>query len=660
MSASQHLDDELWEAGEGGVPPGTPPPTPAMIKRLEWLATAAVATVWMAFHIWTTWRGNLPLLQHLSVVVAFAASLVFVWHPFHLSKTTGIRPWWASTIDVLFWFAGVGSSLYLALNFAAIQEKPGIYSTTDLVAAIVLVVVILEGCRRTLGWALPILAVLSIAFAYYGGNLGPFSHRAFTTERIFSVLALSRQGMFTAPLAIVGTFLALYMLLAAAMQVSGTGQFFVDVSRALFGRRRGGTAKVATTSSAAFGMISGAGVANAATTGAITIPMMKQAGYAPQTAAAMEAVASIGGQLMPPVMGAAAFMIGSFIGTSYSSVVKAALLPAIAYYLALWFFIDIRSRKLGMRGEAVEDLPRFRTVVFRDGYHLLPVVVLLWSLLGAGFSPARSGLYGFLAAIAVSWFRRSGRITPRRLVEVFVAGARMTIPLVMAVACVGIVIGVVSMSGIGIKLSGILIDAGGGSLFLLLLYTMLASLVLGTGLPTTPTYLFLAILVAPALGDAGISLMAAHLFIFYYGVLSDLTPPLAVAPFVAAGIAGADPWRTTFVVLRVGLAAWFLPFMFVYSPALLMEGTVLEIVLAMARATLGIFMLSVALERFLFRRLRLWETVLAFAGFVTLVVPTWWVDLIGVAILVVIVAPQWRLRTGEVTVGGGALAPEPA
>lgn len=642
MSNSRELSPGLWESDSSGVPEEQSVASERRIGRLSRSAeilTGIIACVWMTFHVYTTWRGNLPLLRQLSLVAVFAFSLVFIWHPVRKKFLATGRPLWAILVDSLWWVASVGGGAYIAINFERLQSSPGNYSQLEIVIAMVIVAAMMEGCRRVLGLALPIFAGLAILYAYYGGDLGGFGHPAYTTERIFSVLVIGQSGVFSSPMTIIGTFLAMYMLFAAAMQVSGTGDYFVRLANALFGRRVGGVGKVSIVSSGLFGMVSGAGVANAATTGTVTIPAMKRSGYTPRMAAALESTASIGGQVMPPVMGAAAFLISSFLGIPYGDVVKAAILPAIFYFLTIYLVCDFESRRSGI-GRELSGVERIGKVLRSGAYQLLPLVILLWALLGANQSPARAGLYGLLAAVAVSMVRADTRITPRRLISVMIAGARMTVPLVLAVGCVGVVIGVVSMSGTGIKLSGILIDAAGGSTFLLLFFTMIASLILGAGLPTTPTYLFLAILVAPALGDAGLPMLAAHLFIFYYGVFGDMTPPLAVAPFVSAGIAGADPWKTTWTVCRIGLAAWILPFMFVYSEGFLLNGGPWAIGLAILQGTLGMYLLAAAAIGHIYAPLRVWQRLLALGGACLLVAPTPYTIVAGVAVFVFLAGRQ--------------------
>jgi len=616
--------------------------------RWEVWLTTAVSAAWMLFHLWTTWRGELPIYQQLSVVLGFALALVFVWNPVHVRKD-GRRPWWAFVIDGILWVLGLITTGYLALDFEAITLNPGLFTPLQIAVAVVVTILCIEGARRVVGLALPVFAVLALVYAFYPGNLGIFTHSPFTIDYIFQTIVYTRQGIFASPMAVIGTFLAVFMILAAVLQVTGIGEFFIELARSIVGHLQGGAPKVALIASALHGSVSGAGVATTATTGAFTIPMMIKLGIKPQRAAAFEAAAGIGGAFLPPIMGAAAFIMASFIGVPYAAVVVAALVPALLYYWTLYWVMDIESRRLNLPRDRREDLPSVWHVLRTRGFQVLPIVVLIVSLT-MGLSPGRSGLFAVVTAVIVSFFRRDTWLTLRKLGEVVVSASRMMVTLVMAVTSVGVVIAVLSFTGLGLRLSGILLDLAGDSLLLLLLLTAVASIILGAGLPATPVYLVLAILVAPSLIDFGVPPLAAHLFIFYFGVLGDMTPPLAISPMVAAGIAGADPFKTTLTVMRVGLAGWIIPFWFAYSPGLIMDGSPLAIIQAIVAAAAGLFLVALLLQRHYKRRLGWIEMAIALIGASALIIPILAVNLIGYAAVLWFVISQWRVarpRQGE-------------
>ena len=616
------------------------PPRPA--PRWETWLTTAISSVWMTFHVWTTWQGELPIYQHLAVVLGFALSLVFIWYPTKLGPDKR-RVWWSYPIDGVLWVTGLLCSGYLVSQHQAILVNPGTFTPLQITVAVLVVLLTIEGARRVVGLALPIFAVVALLYAFYPGNLGIFTHAPFRIEYIFQTIVFTRQGTFASPMAVIGTFLAIFMIFAAVLHVTGIGEFFVQFARAAVGHLQGGAPKVALMSSALHGSVSGAGVATTATTGAFTIPMMIRMGISRQRAAAFEGVAGIGGALLPPIMGAAAFIMASFIGVSYATVILAALIPALLYYWTLYWVMDIESRRLNMPRERREELPRLRDVLRKRGFQVLPIVVLIASLI-MEFSPGRSGLHGLLVAVIVSFFTKDSRLTLRRLAEVARSAARMLVTLVTAVTSIGVVVAVLSFSGLGLRLSGILLDIAGNSLLLLLILTAVASIILGAGLPATPVYLVLAILIAPSLIEFGVPPLAAHLFIFYFGVMGDMTPPLAISPMVAAGIAGSDPFKTTLTVMRIGIAGWIIPFWFVYWPGLIMEGDFLSIIHAISAAACGLFLIAIALQRHYRRKISWLEVGLALVGAASLLIPFAPVNLIGASVVAWFIASQWKAR----------------
>ncbi|MGH7312672.1 MAG: TRAP transporter permease, partial [Candidatus Rokuibacteriota bacterium] len=438
------------------------------------------------------------------------------------------------------------------------------------------------------------------------------------------------------------------------------GQFFLELAQALFGGVRGGSAKVAIVGSSLFGMISGSTVANVGNVGTVTIPLMKRSGFAPSFAAAVESAASVAGQLMPPVMGAAAFIRAEVLGVPYIQVAIAAAIPAALYYFALFVMVDLQAAKLGLRGLPPEERPGFGPVVRRGWTALIPVGVLIYLMGAVGYSPALACFWATVAVVAIGLVRRT--LSPARMVKTLAAGALAALEVVMAVACVGVIIGIVVLTGIGLKLSTLLLDASGGSLFVLLVLTMLASLVLGTALPTTATYVLLAVLVAPAIVKFGVPAMAAHLFVFYFGVIADITPPTALCVFVASNIAGAPFQRTCWLACRLALAGFVLPFFFVYGPGLVLIGSWGAVGLAAITATAGVLALAVAIEGHLLRPLAWPDRTAAAVAAPLLIHSGWLTDLLGAAVLAVVAARQLaayrRAPRGPVTMPASPLSHE--
>jgi TRAP transporter 4TM/12TM fusion protein len=534
----------------------------------------------------------------------------------------------------------VAATGYVAWDYEGILLRSGSFSALELWLGGLLIVAILEGARRTIGWPLPALTMLALAYAVVGGDLpGLLGHRGYSARRIISTLYLTYDGIFGLILGVSATFVFLFVLFGVFFRESGAGQFFLELAQALLGGVRGGSAKVAIVGSSLFGMISGSTVANVGTVGTVTIPLMKRSGFTAGGAAAVESAASVAGQLMPPVMGAAAFIMAEVLGVPYIQVAMAAALPAALYYFALFMMVDLQAARLGLRGLPVEERPTLGPVLRRGWPALIPVAVLIYLMGVVGYSPGLACVWATVTVVVLGRVR--GTLSPGAVVRTLGDGALAALEVVMAVACVGVIIGLVVLTGIGLKLSTLLLDASGGSLFVLLVLTMVASLVLGTALPTTATYVLLAVLVAPAVVKFGVPMMAAHLFVFYFGVIADITPPTALCVFVAANIAGAPFLRTCWLACRLALAGFILPFFFVYGPGLVLIGSWGAVGLAVVSATLGVVALAVALEGYLRRPLAWFDRVAAGVAALLLIHTGWLTDLVGVACLAVVAARQF-------------------
>ncbi len=598
---------------------------------------SVLAVAWSLFHLTTGFFGSRPAFQQRAIHLAFGLVLVFLTVPLVRS---GPRRAWARVIDGLLAAAAVTATGYVAWDYEGILLRSGSFHAHELWMGGLLVLAILEGARRTIGWPLPLLTLLALAYAVVGGDLpGLLGHRGYSARRIISTLYLTYDGIFGLILGVSATFVFLFVLFGVFFRESGAGQFFLELAQALLGGVRGGSAKVAIVGSSLFGMISGSTVANVGTVGTVTIPLMKRSGFTPGGAAAVESAASVAGQLMPPVMGAAAFIMAEVLGVPYIQVAMAAALPAALYYVALFVMVDLQAARLGLRGLPVEERPALGPVLRRGWPALIPVAVLIYLMGAVGYSPGLACFWATVTVVALGGVR--GTLSPGAVVRTLGDGALAALEVVMAVACVGVIIGIVVLTGIGLKLSTLLLDASGGSLFVLLVLTMLASLVLGTALPTTATYVLLAVLVAPAIVKFGVPVMAAHLFVFYFGVIADITPPTALCVFVAANIAGAPFLRTCWLACRLALAGFILPFFFVYGPGLVLIGSWGAVGLAAVTATLGVVALAVALEGYLRRPLAWLDRAAAAVAALLLIHTGWLTDLIGVACLAVVAARQF-------------------
>jgi TRAP transporter 4TM/12TM fusion protein len=604
------------------------------------LFISALAISWSLFHLATGFMGARPAFQQRAIHLAFGLVLVFLTVPLRPAAS------WrgaARLIDIALALVAAVATGYVAWDFEDILLRSGSFYDYEMWLGALLVLAILEGTRRTLGWPLPLLALLAIAYAVVGGDLpGLIAHRGYSARRILSTLYLTTDGIFGLILGVSATFVFLFVLFGTFFRESGAGQFFLEVAQSLFGGVRGGAAKVAIVGSGLFGMISGSTVANVGTVGTVTIPLMKRSGFSPSFAAAVESAASVAGQLMPPVMGAAAFIMAEVLGVPYIQVAMAAAIPAALYYFALFVMVDLQSAKLGLRGLPRTERPAFATVVRRGWTALIPVAVLIYLMAVVGYSAGLASFWATMMVVAIGLARRT--LSPARVVGILADGALAALEVVMAVACVGVIIGMVVLTGIGLKLSTLLLDLSGGNLLVLLLLTMIASLVLGTALPTTATYVLLAVLVAPAIVNFGVPPMAAHLFVFYFGVIADITPPTALCVFVACNIAGAPFQRTCWLACRLALAGFILPFFFVYGPGLVLIGGWAAIALATVTATLGIVGLAVAIEGHLWRPLPWVDRAVTLAGAVLLIYPGWRTDMIGAICLAIVVIRQLAAR----------------
>jgi TRAP transporter 4TM/12TM fusion protein len=520
-----------------------------------------------------------------------------------LSAGLQLRPPWLRALIYLLALAALVPGPYLQQVYFDIIMRGGLSALPDRILFVVITIVVLVLTRLTLGWSLVVLVLVALAYAVFGDFIpGRYGHGGYDLARLSSTLFLSTEGYFGLPMGVAVQYIFLFALLGTLLMKIGTGEVFVDIARGITGRMQGGPGLSATLSSALIGTINGSAVANVVTTGTFTIPLMKRVGYTPVLAGGIEAAASSAGQILPPIMGAAAFLMAEIIGVPYSHIALAALIPGGLYVIALLVAVRLEAGKLGLARDETGGLAALGAALLWRGYLLLPLIALVGFLI-AGYTPTRAAVYCLAMGLVIMPWRRETRLDPIGLVRVCMDTVRATVPIVAAVAAAGAVIGVLNLTGMGLMMSGMILDAGGGNLWLVLLLTAIASFILGMGLPTSAAYLLLAVLVAPALVRMGLPAISAHMFIFYYGLLSAITPPVALAAYAAASISGAPANATAVAAIRLGFVKLLVPFLFVTMPGLLMIGTGPGIALTAGIAGIGMVGLTIAFAGWLARPL---------------------------------------------------------
>ncbi len=603
-----------------------------------WLI-AAIALSASIFHLYTAAFGLLAAMYQRSIHWMFMGSLIFLIYPVSKSRPRDrIDPW-----DWVFAAMLAGGCLNIIFNWQEIAMREGIPTASDIYLGIMMVLLVIEAGRRAMGWPLPIVAIVAIIYALFGPYFpGMLAHGGFPLSELAPFQYLRTDGIFGVPLGVSASFIFLFVLFGAVLSVSGAGQFFIDLSLALTGRSQGGSGKAAVVASALMGTVSGSSVANAVTTGAFTIPLMKRSGYRPEFAGAVVAAASTGGQVMPPVMGAAAFIMAQFLGISYWDIVVAAALPATLYFISIIAMVHFRAGKRGMKGIPLENIPKAGKVL-KEGWHLIIPIITLVVFLALGYSAVKAVFWSIILMVAVSWLgKKEYRMTPRRTLQALIDGGLGAVDVAAACACSGLVIGVIGITGIGLAFSSFVISLSGGILPLALFLTMIGSIILGMGVPTTAQYIITSTLAAPALFQMGIPLMSAHLFCLYFGVLADVTPPVALATYAAAGIAGSNAIKTGFTALATASAGFLVPYMFVYNPHLLFQGNILQIGLSFVTALMAVIGLSAAVQGYYIAPLTLPERAALLLTPFLLIVPNTSTDLLSLAILVGVFLLQRR------------------
>ncbi|MCP3028346.1 TRAP transporter permease [Halobacillus sp. A5] len=591
------------------------------------------------FQLYTGGFGVLtPMLQrgvHLTLVLM----IIFLIYP--ISKSFKFR--W---LDYLAVILALASGIYLYSTYYDLFERVGNPNLADQIFAGVTIILLLEATRRLTGWILPFIGVLFLAYGFYGYLLGGmFSIREISYERMVSLVYMSTNGIWGTTLGVAATFIALFILFGAFLNSTGAGKLFVDMAFAIGGKFRGGPAKVSVLASALTGTISGSQVANVSITGQFTIPLMKKVGYKPKVAGGVESVASTGGAIMPPIMGAGAFVMAEMTGIPYSEIIIAALIPALLYFLSVYFSVDFEAAKKNMKGLKKEELPDLKRVA-KQGVHLyIGLAVLIYMLMIVHSSPMRAACWAIVALVISTFIFKRKTIKWSFLLDALHTGAKGMLMVTVACGTAGIVVGIVNLTGIGITLTSLMIGIADSSFFLTLLIATVASIILGMGLPPTAAYILLGVLTAPALVEVGLPVIVAHMFVYYYTCLAPITPPVALASYTAAGIAGSNPMATSFTSLRIGLVGFIIPFMFVYGPALLFQGDGLDIILAFTTSLMGVILLSSATVGWMRRSLTLIERVIPLAASLLLIFPESITDTIGIALAICFVGYVYLVKT---------------
>lgn len=592
---------------------------------------------------------NIMREQYLGLFLGMVLAGAFLLTPPWKGMAKDRVPWY----DLVLAVAGLGTGLYVTFFYPSILEQLGIVDSSRLVASTLAIVLVLEAVRRLTGWVLFILGAVFILYGHFAWLApGVFAGRGVPWPQLSSYLFLDPNSLLGLPMAVAAIIVLPFILFGNVLFEVGGGLFLTDLAMATLGRFRGGPAKMAVVSSSLFGTISGSAVSNVAVDGMITIPMMVRAGYRPHVAAAIEATASTGGQLMPPIMGAAAFLMAQFLGIPYQQVVIAAILPAALYYLALYAQVDLEAARTGIRGLTREDLPPLKPILRQSWLFVVPLLALVYPLFALNFEPEKAALVAVGVGLVLSLFRRETRFRGAWLLRTLESAGRTMLELGATVALAGLVIGVIGRSGLGFIFSFSLAGLAGGSVVLMLIILAVANIILGMGMPTTAVYILLAVLGAPALIQMGIDPLAAHMFILYYGMMSMITPPICFAAYAAAAIGNCSYLRTGYASMRLGIVAYVVPFLFVFSPALLLMGPLGEVFQAAVTAVVGVILLGVAMTGYLFRPLGLAKRGVLAAASLALFIPASGqfgtfgliTDVVGGALAVGMLAWEWRGR----------------
>jgi len=599
-------------------------------------AILIISSIFVLFHLYTATFGTLDGLSQRNIHLTMMLVLAVMFNPCKIRYVGRVY-------DFVLLVLTLVTGYYMFIAAPDMAYRAGSVYWQDKACCLILIALILITVRRVMGWAMPIIAFVMILYVFYGQYLPqPFGHSPYSMKKITSLLYMGTEGIWSSPIAASATFIPMFILFGCLLEAFGGAQFFMDFSTALFGKYRGGPAKISVISSGLMGSISGSAVANVTTTGAFTIPLMENMGYDKDFAGAVEAVASTGGQLAPPIMGAAAFLMSEILAVPYGTIVTAAIIPAVLYYCGCYFVVDLEAARLGLSVMKKEDLPSLYKVMKHGWYQLLPLIMLIYMLVFMGTSALKASLWAVIASlligiagmIANGEFDLSAYVLKVR--NAIVETGRSCVTVAMATSCAGVIVGSFAVTGLGTKLSMLVITLAGGKLLAVLIFTAIAAIILGMGVPTVAAYSILVTLVVSSLVKMGVEALAAHMFIFYFGIISNVTPPVALAAYAAAGLSGGSVMRTGMKATKLAIAGFLIPFLFIYGPGVLMIGSAKDIIIVSMTALVGLYSLAVFSIGYFFTTCSIVERLVCALAGIMLVIPSEMLSVVGLALLVLV------------------------
>lgn len=612
-------------------------------KGLVGKFVSALAIAFSVFQLYTAIFGVLDAQLQRAVHLGFGLALIYLLYPTRQSWKNKLHP-----VDFVLAVLGAAAPGYIVYAYNELVLRSGVVNTVDLIIGVIGILLVIEATRRVVGIPMVVVVCVFIVYAFAGPYMpGILAHRGLTPSQLISHLFYTTEGIFGIPLGVSSTFIFLFILFGAYLESTGLGRFFIDLANAIAGWASGGPAKVAVLSSGLMGTVSGSSVANVAGTGCFTIPMMKKLGYEKEFAGAVEAAASTGGQLMPPIMGAAAFLMAEFVGVPYLDVVKAAAIPALLYFAGVWLGVHFEAKRMNLKGIPRSELPKVGTILKERGHLAFPLIAIIY-LLVAGYTPMRAALFAIFLSIVAACLRKSTRMTPGEVIDGLIKGAKAVLGVLVACASAGIIIGIVTKTGVGLKLASGLLQLSGGMLLPTMFFTMITSIILGMGVPTTANYVITSTIAAPAMIQMGVPTLAAHMFVFYFGIIADITPPVALAAYAGSAIAKGNPLMTGVKASKLAIAAFIIPYIFVLSPVLLMiDATTGTLAAAAVTAVLGMVALSSSMIGYLADNCSKPERLLLFVGGLLMIQPGAVTDMIGAAIFIAILMLQIKRKRSK-------------
>ncbi len=603
---------------------------PAIVVKAL-MAAFSLFMIWM--NLFATWDERVRRSLFLGVVILF----VFMLYPARANFTKPKKANHIPILDLIIGLAGAGSFFYFTINAKDIIKQGTRINELQIALGIIGILVLAECCRRVTGIPMLVIAGLFIAYGLMNGGRHP-------VRKLIYNLFYTTTGVIGTPIGVCSTYIVLFIIFGAYLEITGISDFFISCANGIAGAASGGPAKVAVISSALCGMVSGSSVGNTVTTGSVTIPMMKKTGYPGEFAGAVEAAASTGGQIMPPIMGAAAFLMAEMVGVPYSNIIVRAILPAALYFTGIFLMVHLRAKRLGLKGIPKEQLPKAKQLLPKI-YLLVPLVALIY-LITAGYTMSRSAIIATILCIVVSLFNKENRLTPKKFVDALETGAKNTLSIAVACGIAGIIAGVVTMTGLGQVFISAIVSISNGHLWIALILTMFCCIILGMGVPTTATYIIMATTCAPILTTGmGLNAISANMFVFYFGIVADITPPVALAAYAGSAIAKCDPMKTAFNATRLAIAAFLIPYMFCLNPAmLLIDTTIPSFVLIIITSFVGMYAIACALEGYMFTHLNMVIRILLAAGGLMLIYPGTVTDIAGIAIVAVVFVVEMVIK----------------